>query len=132
MAKTSSYRVKTTPKLVVPPLSAWLKLFLPPPLPFCIGPIIIYMSTLGCHTHIYIQCSKSRVHPAPGVYNLAVGSTHFGTCAPGECTLFQSISIHYKDLDTREIRRVHTFESICTRCVDKIFNVFRIHSLNSS
>ena len=35
MAKTSSYRVKTTSKLVVPPpLSAWLKLFLPPPLPF--------------------------------------------------------------------------------------------------
>ena len=31
MAKTSSYRVKTTPKLFVPPPSAWLKLF-PPPL----------------------------------------------------------------------------------------------------
>ena len=31
MAKTSSYRVKTTPKLFVPPPSAWLKLFPPPP-----------------------------------------------------------------------------------------------------
>ena len=32
MAKTSSYSVKTTPKLVVPPPpSAWLKLFPPPP-----------------------------------------------------------------------------------------------------
>ena len=31
MAKTSSYRVKSTPKLFVPPPSAWLKLF-PPPL----------------------------------------------------------------------------------------------------
>ena len=32
MAKTSSYRVKTTPKLFAPPPSAWLKLFPPPPL----------------------------------------------------------------------------------------------------
>ena len=31
MSKTSSYRIKTTPKLVVPPPSAWLKLF---PSPF--------------------------------------------------------------------------------------------------
>ena len=33
MAKTSSYRIKTTPKLVVPspPPSAWLKFLLPPP-----------------------------------------------------------------------------------------------------
>ena len=49
MAKTSSYRIKTTPKLVVPPPSAWLKLCLPPPfhrgktsrappLPFCSPP----------------------------------------------------------------------------------------------
>ena len=30
MAKTSSYRVKSTPKLFVPPPSEWLKLFLPP------------------------------------------------------------------------------------------------------
>ena len=49
MAKTSSYRIKTTPKLVVPPPSAWLKLFpfplfvkvklhVPPPLRFCSPP----------------------------------------------------------------------------------------------
>ena len=50
MAKTSSYHVKTTPELFVPPPSAWLKLFLPPPpfrrgktssappLPFCSPP----------------------------------------------------------------------------------------------
>ena len=31
MAKTSSYRVKSTPKLFVPPPSEWLKLFPPPP-----------------------------------------------------------------------------------------------------
>ena len=36
MAKTSSYRVKTTPKLVVPPPSAWIKPFLPPP-PLFVG-----------------------------------------------------------------------------------------------
>ena len=41
------------------------------------------------------QCSKLRVHPSPGVHSLAAGCTHFDTCAPGECTLFQSISIHY-------------------------------------
>ena len=47
MAKTSSYRIKTTPKLfVAPPPSEWLKLcppalfigvklHMPPPLPFC-------------------------------------------------------------------------------------------------
>ena len=39
------------------------------------------------------------MHPAPGVHNLAAGCTHFGTCAPRECTLFQSISIHYIDLN---------------------------------
>ena len=27
----------------------------------------------------------------------------FGTCAPGECTLFQSISIHYTGLHARTI-----------------------------
>ena len=32
------------------------------------------------------QSSKLRVHPAPGVYHLAAGCTHFGACAPGECT----------------------------------------------
>ena len=39
------------------------------------------------------QCSKLRVHPAPGVHNLAAGCTDFATYAPGECTLFQSVSI---------------------------------------
>ena len=49
MAKTSSYRVKTTPKLFVTPPSEWLKLFPPPlfvgvklhvpPLPFCSPPL---------------------------------------------------------------------------------------------
>ena len=41
------------------------------------------------------QCSKLTVHTAPGVQHLAAGCTHFDTCAPGECTLFQSISIHH-------------------------------------
>ena len=36
MTKISSYHVKTTPKLFVPPLSEWLKLFLPSP-PFFVG-----------------------------------------------------------------------------------------------
>ena len=30
MAKTSGYYIQTTPRLVVPPRSAWLQLFLPP------------------------------------------------------------------------------------------------------
>ena len=37
----------------------------------------------------HMQCLKLRVHPAPGVHNLAAGCTHFGPCAPGESTLFQ-------------------------------------------
>ena len=66
------------------------------------------------------QCSKLRMHPAPGVHHLAAGCTHFGTCAPGECILFQSISIHYIGMNTRKNRRVHDFESLCTLCVHKI------------
>ena len=46
------------------------------------------------------QCSKLRVRPAPSVNNLAAGCIHFGTCAPGECTLFQSVSIQYMTLCT--------------------------------
>ena len=49
MAKTSSYRIKTTPKLFVPPLQhgqnffrpplfVGVKLHVPPPLPFCSPP----------------------------------------------------------------------------------------------
>ena len=49
------------------------------------------------------QCSKLRVYPAPGVHNLAVGCTHFGTCAPGECTIFQSVSMQYVGLCTTKI-----------------------------
>ena len=41
------------------------------------------------------QCSKLRVHPAPGVHNLPVGYTHFDTCALAEGSLFQSISMSY-------------------------------------
>ena len=66
------------------------------------------------------QCSKLRVHPAPGVHNLAAGCLHFTTCAPGECPLIQSIAIHYISLYTRKCGQVHDFESLCTRCVQKI------------
>ena len=36
------------------------------------------------------------MHPAPCVYNLAAGCIHVGTRAPGECTLFQVICMHFK------------------------------------
>ena len=48
------------------------------------------------------------------------GAHIFGTCAPGECTLFESISIHYIGLNTRKIRREHNFEFLYIRCVYKI------------
>ena len=51
--------------------------------------------------------------------NLSAGCTHFGTCAPCECTLFQNISVHYTVLNTREIPLVHGFWSLCTGCVNK-------------
>ena len=35
-----------------------------------------------------------------GLHNLAAGCTYFGICAPVECTLFQSIYIHYRGLNT--------------------------------
>ena len=47
------------------------------------------------------QCSKLRVHPAPGMHHLVAACTHFGTCAPTECTLFLSISIHFIGLNTK-------------------------------
>ena len=34
------------------------------------------------------QCSKFRVHPAPGVHILAAVCTHFEICAPGVCMIF--------------------------------------------
>ena len=34
------------------------------------------------------QCSKLRVHPAPGVHILVAGCIDFETCAPGVCMLF--------------------------------------------
>ena len=65
------------------------------------------------------------MHPATGVHNLAAGCTHFGTCAPSECTIFQSISIHYIGMFTRKNHRVHDHVSFCTRCVHKIYAEIR-------
>ena len=48
-----------------------------------------------CTLIIKVQCSKLRLHPAPNVHNFTAGCTHSDTCAPGECTLFQNISIHF-------------------------------------
>ena len=56
---------------------------------------------------------------------LAAGCTHFGTCAPGECTLFQSF-IHYMGMNTRTICQMHDVGSFCTRVVHKI-NVKKIN-----
>ena len=35
------------------------------------------------------QCSKLRVHPAPGVHILEAGCIYFETCAPGVCIDFK-------------------------------------------
>ena len=75
---------------------------------------------LSFHTFIIVQCSKLRVHPAPGVHNLVARSTHFDTCAPGGCTFFQSISIHYLGLCTQKNRRVHDVVSLCNLWVHEI------------
>ena len=37
---------------------------------------------------IIIQCSKLRVHPAPGVHILAARCMDLATCAPGVCMVF--------------------------------------------
>ena len=62
-------------------------------------------------------CSVFEIN---SVHILAVGCTHFDTYAPGERTIFQSISIHYIDLCTQKYRRVHDSVSLCTRCVHKM------------
>ena len=72
MAKTSSYRVKTTPKLFVPPPpSEWLKLFLPPlfvrvklhvtPLPFCSPPLPI----ISDQSLTYVQTPRPSILDTP-------------------------------------------------------------------
>ena len=38
---------------------------------------------------VALQCSKFRVHPAPGVHNLVAGCTCFRTCVPGRCIRFR-------------------------------------------
>ena len=78
---------------------------------YTIIPVLI-LFMFGCHLlkndQIFFPNSKLRVHPASSVHNLAAGCTCFGTCAPGECTIFQSISLHYIGLScTRIIHRVH-------------------------
>ena len=70
----------------------------------------------------HAQCSKLRVHLALRVHDLAAGCTHFGSCATGECTLFQSISMLYIGLCTRKNCRVHVSVSLCTR---------RVHNKNA-
>ena len=70
MAKTSSYRVKSTPKPFVPPLQngsnfpppplfVGVKLHVPPPLPFCSPPPSPY-AHVPCHyllkTHGHVAC----------------------------------------------------------------------------
>ena len=44
------------------------------------------------------QCSKLRVHPAPGVHILVAGCTCFRTCAPGRCMVLGTfIMIIYRN-----------------------------------
>ena len=45
------------------------------------------------HIKIKCQCSKLRVHPAPGVHILSTVCTNFSLCAPSVCRLFSSILI---------------------------------------
>ena len=54
------------------------------------------------------QCSKLRVHPAPGVHILVAGCTDVLTCAPGRCMLFEDLQYSYME-------RAH--ENIA-RCID--------------
>ena len=83
MAKTPSYCIKTTPKLVVPPPppSVWLKPFphplfvgvklhmSPPPLPFCSPPSPLLVTSPLCYTSLILfdpicRYQKSRaIHP---------------------------------------------------------------------
>ena len=70
MAKTSRYRVKTTPKLVVPPpppppTSAWLKLFLPPPPP---TPLVV-----GVKLHVPTPLPFCSPPPLPVIDDQSLG-----------------------------------------------------------
>ena len=56
-----------------------------------------------------MQCSKLKVHPAQDVHNLAARCTHFHTCAPGECILFQSIFLQYIGLYAQKKKTVARF-----------------------
>ena len=66
------------------------------------------------------QCSKLRVHPAPGVHVLAAGCMDFKPCAPGVCMYIQNSVYLYIEMSLRKGSRVHGFVYLCTRCVHRI------------
>ena len=47
------------------------------------------------NVHMYKQCSKLRLHPAPCVHILAAGCIDFETCAPGVCMVFPNFKLVY-------------------------------------
>ena len=67
-----------------------------------------------------IQCSKLRVHPAPGVHILAAGCMDFKPCAPGMCMYIPNYEYLHIEMCTLNDGRVHGFVYLCTRRVHGI------------